>query len=564
MSTDDPFIPPKKKLNVLWWVGGAILLIVFLFFFQLLGPSPPIIVSKQTTHITEPLLPSGLPNYEEFIRRQLSAGVTPENNAAVLLTQALWPCDYQPADYKAVLKELGIHQIPSTENALQPMYGKRLLKQVAALLPQPSDDDLERDLEPNAEAVVDAARYHPWTSAQLPPLAEWVQANEAPLDLIVQASHRPRYYSPSPTLLDDRHDMLISIMLPGVQAVRHGARGLQLRAMQRIGENRPDLAWQDTLALYRLSRLVTQGPTLVEQLVAVALRGMAVHTTTAILTQGDLPIDLARQIQKDLAAIQPLDNMARGVDQMERLCCLDTVVHVKTYGLRQLGDHGGSTPIDYISVDWNVALEKLNKLFDQAAAAMQQPPGEERERALDQLNATISADTVNIRTPGRLIPAIISRGARSDVAGSMIQELLLPALNAASTAESRINSQLQLIQVAAALAVFHAEHGTYPEKLEELVPGALVVPPADAFHGKPLVYKRLKQGYLLYSLGQNGQDDGGSNSMQSTFEGLSTEHLNADETGKLLEKIPQNSDDISIRLPVAPFTMPKPPATEAE
>ena len=75
------------------------------------------------------------------------------------------------------------------------------------------------------EAVIDAALEHPWTSQQMPPLAEWVEANQEPLDLIVEASRRPRYYSPSPTLLDDQHDMLIAMLLPGTQAVRDGAAG---------------------------------------------------------------------------------------------------------------------------------------------------------------------------------------------------------------------------------------------------------------------------------------------------------------------------------------------------
>ena len=563
MASDNPFVPPKKKLNIIWWIGGAILLLVCLFLFQLIGPSPPIIISKQTTYITDPLLPSGIPNYEEYLRRKLREGVTPENNAAVLLFEALWPSELDPSQYKAVARELGLKEIPSAEFAMKSPHGEANRKRVAAWMPQPSQDNLDSGLAAEPDLVIDAAAEHPWTSAQIPPLAAWVKENEGPLDLIVEASHRPRYYSPSPTLIDDQHDMLISMMLPGVQAVRDGVRGLNLRAMQHIGENRPDKAWQDILAMYRLSSLVAQGSTLVEQLVAIAIRSIAFRATGALLSSDKLPKELAQQIQKDLEAIQPLANVASCVDQNERLCGLNAIVHLKMHGLSQLNaltDGGNSerSPIDFLSVDWNVALRKLNQAYDEAAAAMKLPPGDERQQALGQFESNLSADQRSVKQPGRLLPAIVSRGARSDLAGSIIQALMLPALNAAISAEERANSMLSLAQVAAALAVYRAEHGAYPEKLDELVPGTLAKLPVDIFHGKPLVYKRVDEGYLLFSLGLNGQDDGGSNSLMQIFAGQPTESMEPGEAEAVRSKIPGSADDFSIRLPIKPFEMPKP------
>lgn len=562
MPTDDPFIPPKKKLNIIWWIGGAILLLVCLFLFQLIGPSPSIIISKQTTYITDPLLPSGNPNYEEHIRRTLREGVTPENNAAVLLFQALWPSELDPGQYKAVVRELGLKEIPSAELAMKSPHGDANCKRVADWMPQPSQDDLDSGLAAEPDLVINTAAEHPWTSAQIPPLAAWVKENEEPLDLIVEASHRPRYYSPSPTLIDDQHDMLISVLLPGVQAVRDGVRGVNLRAMQHIGENRPDKAWQDILAMYRLSSLVAQGSTLVEQLVAIAIRGIAFRATDALLSSDTLPKELAQQIQKDLDAIQPLANVASCVDQMERLCGLDAIIHLKMHGLSQLNaiNNGNAerSPIDFLSVDWNVALRKLNQAYDEAAAAMKLPPGDKRQQALAQFESNLVADQSSVKQPSRIFAAIISRSARSDVAGSIIQGLMLPALSAAGAAEERTNSMLSLTQVAAALAVFRADHGAYPEKLDELVPGTLAKLPVDIFHGKPLVYKRLEQGYLLYSLGLNGQDDGGSNSLMHLFEGQATESMGPAEAEAVRSKIPGSADDFSIRLPTKSFEMPKP------
>lgn len=51
--------------------------------------------------------------------------------------------------------------------------------------------------------------------------------------------------------------------------------------------------------------------------------------------------------------------------------------------------------------------------------------------------------------------------------------------------------------------------GRYPERLDELVPGLLKEVPIDPFTGKPLVYRREGEGFIVYSLGSNEKDDGG-------------------------------------------------------
>ena len=61
---------------------------------------------------------------------------------------------------------------------------------------------------------------------------------------------------------------------------------------------------------------------------------------------------------------------------------------------------------------------------------------------------------------------------------------MLPAIEAALAAEERTNSMSILMPVAAALAEYRAEHGEYPQKLEELVPGILQALPVDLFQAQ--------------------------------------------------------------------------------
>lgn len=61
-----------------------------------------------------------------------------------------------------------------------------------------------------------------------------------------------------------------------------------------------------------------------------------------------------------------------------------------------------------------------------------------------------------------------------------------------------------------ALQAYRAQHGRYPERLEQLVPELIPELPKDPFSNQTFVYKPLgAKDFRLYSLGENTQDDGG-------------------------------------------------------
>ncbi|MGB8170753.1 MAG: hypothetical protein WCF18_24830 [Chthoniobacteraceae bacterium] len=70
---------------------------------------------------------------------------------------------------------------------------------------------------------------------------------------------------------------------------------------------------------------------------------------------------------------------------------------------------------------------------------------------------------------------------------------------------------LRETRVAMALARFRIARGAYPDSLGELVPAFIGAIPADIIDGAPVRYRRVEADkFLLYSVGANGRDDGGS------------------------------------------------------
>jgi hypothetical protein len=64
--------------------------------------------------------------------------------------------------------------------------------------------------------------------------------------------------------------------------------------------------------------------------------------------------------------------------------------------------------------------------------------------------------------------------------------------------------------VMVAVERYRRAHGRWPEALTELVPVFLESVPIDPFDGAPLRLGRFPEGVILYSVGEDGQDNGGN------------------------------------------------------
>ncbi len=70
-------------------------------------------------------------------------------------------------------------------------------------------------------------------------------------------------------------------------------------------------------------------------------------------------------------------------------------------------------------------------------------------------------------------------------------------------------ARLRAVRVGLGIERYRLANGKLPEKLAELVPAYLDAVPKDPFDGQELRYKRLEKGYVVYSIGEDGSDDGG-------------------------------------------------------
>lgn len=84
-----------------------------------------------------------------------------------------------------------------------------------------------------------------------------------------------------------------------------------------------------------------------------------------------------------------------------------------------------------------------------------------------------------------------------------------PALSRVAVLDARLRAHLDLTRAALAIERHRLATGEVPAELATLVPQYLEAVPIDPFDGQAIRYRRTEPGYLLYSIMEDGQDNGG-------------------------------------------------------
>ena len=136
---------------------------------------PRIIVSKETTYITEPLGEDGLPDYRRALLERMREGIRPEDNGARLYWQAVWPGELDAKHYELLCSELRM-ELPDGTNSLLSVNSEAIIDKVAMWLLNErhlaarsdsleqlhaADADLVERARHDAKRIIDAAAHQP-------------------------------------------------------------------------------------------------------------------------------------------------------------------------------------------------------------------------------------------------------------------------------------------------------------------------------------------------------------------------------------------------------------------
>jgi hypothetical protein len=475
-------------------------------------PVPKLPAGKDTTVADGPLDKQGYIDYETALNERLGKGIKPEKNANVLLWKAVGPRPEGAQMPVEFFKQLGIDEPPTKGDYFVPLH--RFMADNLKL--QQAEFLVIYDQQSRAAA-------RPWAVADYPHIAAWLIINEKPLAVVIEATKRPDYFNPMASRREKGgSSSLISCLLPHVQKCRELATAMCGRAMQRVAEGKVDEAWQDLMACHRLGRLLARGPTLIESLVGIAIDAIASNAELAYLEKAKLSTKQIAERLKDLQGLPPLPSLADKIDVMERFSYLDCTQLIRRGGIKALeGLADGSFPQEVKAgraqqtlamLDWSLVMRHGNKWYDRLSAAMRIKDRAEREKELDKIEEAIKAVKKEASEPAALARLLMDGPPDKAVAKTMsdiLVSLLLPAVRKVQSAHDRSEQIQRNLRVAFALAAYHKDNDRYPVKLDDLAPKYVAAVPGDIFSGKALIYKPEEKGYLVYSVGVNGKDEGG-------------------------------------------------------
>lgn len=463
------------------------------------GSKSPIRVSKETTRVDGPLRKDGAVDYVAAINKRRGEGVTSENNAAVLMLRAFGAAVIPKKFRESTYKQLGMQPLPDRGR-----YFKSMRQYVADR--QSLIGVTEEQLHRNHDDAMKSA----WSPRHFPHLNNWLRLNKTPLNLIVEATTRKRYFIPTHTDAADIPLFSVGIDAPFDRVA--AARLLCLRALRKLGGGSNDGALADLDAAHRLAQIIHRDPTLIDVLKSYSVFANAWATEVAVLNTGLLtPKQIQKRLQ-DLQGAAPLPTATNAVDTWERFTFLDAVCSLlRTDGNENppLGNSIGKLIVEH-GVDWNEILIRGNKIFDRVVSGMKLSTHAERLKAADEIEGELKR-LRDETGEENFLRKLISGGkpAITRHLGNHMICLLVPSVQQASTVQTRTQSRRNMLEAAYALEAYQLQHNEYPDSLSKLTPAFLNRVPTDDYNGQPLAYERKTGGYLLYS-GNDLKDDGGS------------------------------------------------------
>jgi hypothetical protein len=366
------------------------------------------------------------------------------------------------------------------------------------------------DGENSALLVIESARLRPrgWPSKELTERFDQVTAPEQ-LDPATFALLSKDLDGAQPALAEarklatrpnGRHPITFprnvqATLLPTQQDARMVALLLSYDAQRQAQAGDMKQALASCRAALNAGRSVGDEPLLISQLIRMACVALACQTAERVLSQGEPPADELLALQRLLqheAAFPALFFATRGERAMMHEM-LDALESGDVPLSQVLGEDREAVAARRLFPGWYLR-DKLRAGHPRALALMTRRVAETRLPAHEQ----VAAEQAFVAEVRGLPPT-----------EALATRLLMPALEKVGVAERRRLANVRCMIAAVAAERYRQEHGAWPESLDRLAPAQLTAVPLDPFDGRPLRYRRTEDGVMVYSVGEDGKDDGG-------------------------------------------------------
>lgn len=380
---------------------------------------------------------------------------------------------------------------------------------------------------------------YPQISTDHPHYQETVQTFESfepQLKRLREATHRPvigiklgfeyephddnewSHFTPMipPSETPENNPSLIAMLLPHLGTMRGFANTLAFDAIIAARHSDSPRAYESLDSMLALARQRSFDQTLISDLVGNAIARLAIKTIDQIVHEhpGTLTRDHLVALSHGIAQTRPTLELTLDGEIMMFHDVIQRAYTDDGHGNGRITKNGMRMFVNYASDSWD-GNELQGKPIQVATGPISLAVVPDRKSQLSLYNNMM--DTINrVADTGPQTIALIEHQrsainqSTTTIPGILYSpvELLMPALGRALS--SSFITQMSSDATAAMLAIeiYRIDHAKLPETFDDLTPNYLPSPPQDPFNpNQPLKYKVTDTGYLIYSVGDDGDDD---------------------------------------------------------
>ncbi|HEV2434458.1 MAG TPA: hypothetical protein VG077_00510 [Verrucomicrobiae bacterium] len=331
-----------------------------------------------------------------------------------------------------------------------------------------------------------------------------------------------------------------NLKIPQTGWVKSSAQWLCASAIYDLHEGHPQNACADVRAMLALVKGESNERPIISQLIRIAIAAIGANATWEILEDPNVSGGDLAQLQQDwqsLEFINPLEqafkfDRAMGLrdfkqtrSSSEKFDKLWGYFYAPDAPKPDISQFGVPIPrslflriLDRIRWRWFWSYEDELYELRSSRVVIDATRIAETNKSFQAVQSFADSNLASVR-----IPAYARHKPQIHIRVGGIKGYGTAALRKAVSIEVTRN----VVITAIALKRYELRHHQLPDTLGELVPEFLRSVPTDYMDGQPLRYRRNTDGtFLLYSVGENGKDDGGNPALEQGVESSSYYWLN--------------------------------------
>ena len=349
-------------------------------------------------------------------------------------------------------------------------------------------------------------------------IGAWVRQNDPAWREFAAGSQKSYCYRPYSGDPNANKESLWSVLLPPMIPVRDLARLGMWRSRIEREQGRIQESIEDCIAIARAASHWQGKGTLVEQLVGLAICGLARNEILNLVEAQKLSAEDLKSLQNKLAQVYP-DEFPPINMEGETLFFMDVVQRSFTDG----GPGGGHLipgrwdELTDLTTSAGYKDDKLYLLPFYTAVSMVHAGRDETVAKANELYALqvslmkmtpYQREACDLKMPDEILSSMPKYKY-------FLVQLVMPASTRVAEIMYRGKMQHESTLAGLALKRWRLEKDAYPQTLNELIAsGFLKELPMDPYSDKPLVYKKMGDDFMLYSVGPNFKDDEGQVAME--------------------------------------------------